>query len=178
MALKATIYKADLNIADMDRGYYGQHSLTIARHPSETDERMMLRVLAFARHASDTLEFGRGISDEEDAAVWQKNLVDEIELWIELGLPDEKRLRKACNRAAEVWLYAYGGRTVDIWWDGIKGQTTRFDHLHVLNVAPETLTALGEMAERSMQLQATIQDGQLWLSNDKTNLLVELTTLK
>ncbi|SMC20885.1 Uncharacterized conserved protein YaeQ, suppresses RfaH defect [Andreprevotia lacus DSM 23236] len=178
MALKATIFKADLNITDMDRGYYASHSLTIARHPSETDERMMLRVLAFARHASETLEFGRGISDEDDATIWQKNLVDEIELWIELGLPDEKRLRKACNRAAEVWLYSYGGRQAEMWWDGIKGQMIRFDHLHVVSIAPETLTALGAMAERTMQLQATIQDGQLWLSNDNTNLLVELTTVK
>ncbi|KAF0814886.1 hypothetical protein IGB42_00942 [Andreprevotia sp. IGB-42] len=178
MAIKATIFKADLNITDMDRGYYASHALTIARHPSETDERMMLRVLAFARHASESLEFGRGISDDEDATIWQKNLVDEIEVWVELGLPDEKRLRKACNRAAEVWLYAYGGRQAEMWWDSIKGQMIRFDHLHVVTIAPETFSALGAMAARTMQLQATIQDGQLWLSNDKENLLVELTTLK
>ena len=89
MAIKATIFKADCQIVDMDRHYYQDHSLTLARHPSETDERMMLRLLAFAYHASDTLAFTRGLSSSDEPDLWQKDLTGTIERWIELGQPDE-----------------------------------------------------------------------------------------
>ncbi|AOY01194.1 YaeQ family protein [Jeongeupia sp. USM3] len=179
MALKATIYKAELNIADMDRGYYETHALTVAQHPSETPERLMLRLVAFARHASETLAFGKGISDDEEPALWQKNLVDEIEVMIELGQPDEKRIRRAAQRAGEAWIYAYGGpRFADTWWAPMAGGFARFDNLHVLAIDNDTLGALGAMLERSMRLQVTIQDGQLWLNDEKTTLLVEFDTLK
>jgi uncharacterized protein YaeQ len=102
MALKATIYKADLQIADMDRHYYADHALTIARHPSETDERMMARVLAYALYAQDGIAFTKGLFDVDEPEVWVKNLVDEILLWIDLGQPDEARIRRACSRAEQV----------------------------------------------------------------------------
>ena len=129
MALKATIFKATLSIADMDRHYYADHHLTLARHPSETDERMMIRLLAFALNASDRLEFTRGLSTDDEPELWQKSLSDEIELWIELGLPEESRLRKACNRAREVVLYTYGGRAVPLWWNKHQSKLARFDNL-------------------------------------------------
>ena len=179
MALKATIYKADLNISDMDRGYYASHNLTIARHPSETDERMMLRVLAFAVHATDTLAFGRGISDEDDASLWQKSLIDEIELWIDLGLPDEKRIRKMSQRGEAAWIYAYGsGKQAEMWFENNRATIQRFENLHVVHVSGETMTALAAMAERTMQLQCTIQDGEIWLSDDKNNLQIVWNVLK
>ena len=115
MALKATIFKAALQIADMDRGYYAEHPLTIARHPSETDERMMLRVLAFALHAGPGLAFGRGLSTDDEPDLWQRDLTGAIRLWIDVGLPDEKLVRRACGRADEVVVYAYG-RGADLWW--------------------------------------------------------------
>nr|WP_294867795.1 YaeQ family protein [uncultured Pseudogulbenkiania sp.] len=178
MALKATIYKAELNITDLDRSYYASHNLTLALHPSETVERMMLRLVAFARHASDTLAFTKGISEDDEPDLWQKNYSDEIELWIELGEPDEKRLRKACGRADQVWIYSYGGRAADIWWQGMEGKASRFEHLQVVSVSPDTLAQLAALAERSMQLQVTIQDGQIWLSDNVHNVLVEFVTLK
>lgn len=179
MALKATIFKADLNISDMDRGYYASHNLTIARHPSETDERMMLRVLAFAAHATDTLAFGRGISDEDDASLWQKSLIDEIEVWIDLGLPDEKRIRKMSQRGEQAWIYAYGsGKTAEMWFETNRATIQRFENLHVVMVSAETMTALAGMAERTMQLQCTIQDGEVWLSDDKVNVQVNWTVAK
>ncbi|KPC52092.1 YaeQ family protein [Amantichitinum ursilacus] len=179
MALKATIYKADLNISDMDRGYYASHNLTIARHPSETDERMMLRVLAFACHASETLAFGRGISDEDDAAVWQKSLIDEVELWIDLGLPDDKRIRKLSQRSQQAWIYAYGsGKTAEMWFEANRATIQRFDNLHVVHVSGDTMAGLAAMAERTMQLQCTIQDAEVWLSDDKTNLQISWNVLK
>ncbi|WP_028448316.1 YaeQ family protein [Chitinibacter tainanensis] len=173
MALKATIFKAELNITDLDRNYYATHALTVARHPSETDERMMLRLLAFAQQASETLEFTRGLCADDEPDLWQKNLVDEIECWIELGLPDEKRIKKACNRAASVWIYAYGGpRAVDLWLDGVRGQLSRFPQLNIVSVDGPELSALGALAERGMQLQITIQDGQLWISSAQGDLAI------
>lgn len=173
MALKATIFKADLNISDMDRGYYASHALTIARHPSENDERMMLRIAAFALHADEQLSFTKGLCADDEPEVWRKNYADEIELWIDLGEPDEKRLRKACGRADQVWLYCYGGRASEIWWQGMQGKASRFSNLTVVSIPPDTLQQLTTLTERSMQLQATIQDGQMWLSSGERSVLVE-----
>ncbi|WP_230369927.1 YaeQ family protein [Paludibacterium denitrificans] len=116
MALSATIYKVNLTLSDMDRSYYASHNLTLAQHPSETIERLMLRLTAFALHASDTLSFTRGLCADDEPELWQKNYSDEIELWIDLGEPDEKRLKKACSRAEQVVLYSYGGRASEVWW--------------------------------------------------------------
>lgn len=173
MALKATIFKADINISDMDRGYYAGHTLTIARHPSENDERMMLRIAAFALHADEQLSFTKGLCADDEPELWRKNYSDEIELWIDLGEPDEKRLRKACGRADQVWLYCYGGRASEIWWQGMQGKASRFANLTVVSIPPETLQQLTTLTERSMQLQATIQEGQLTLSSDKGTVFVE-----
>ncbi|WP_372966623.1 YaeQ family protein [Marinobacter sp.] len=173
MALKATIFKATLHIADMDRHFYGDHHLTVARHPSETDERMMIRLLAFALNASDNLEFTKGLSSDDEPELWQKSLSDEIELWIELGLPDEDRIRKACNRSKQVILYTYGGRAVPVWWDKHHNKLTRFSNLTIVDLPAEKITELAALAERSMDLQVSIQDGVVSFSNDKH--LVSLT---
>src|SRR5512134_968086 len=153
MALKSTIFKATLNIADMDRPYYGEHNLTLARHPSETDERMMVRLLAFALFADERLEFGRGLSAEDEPALWLKEYSGDIRLWIEVGLPDERVLRKAAGRAAEVVVLAYGGRAVDLWWAKEGAALARLDKLRVLALDAETSAALAALAQRGMQLQ-------------------------
>ncbi|GAB2894931.1 MULTISPECIES: YaeQ family protein [Microvirgula] len=173
MALKATIFKADLDISDMDRGYYASHSLTLARHPSETDERMMLRLAVFALHASERLAFTKGLIADDEPELWQKNYGDEIELWIDLGEPDEKRLKKACARADRVWLYCYGGRAADVWWQGMQSKVSRLENLTVISIPPDTLAQLTTLTQRGMQLQATIQDGQLWLAGPAHSVLVE-----
>ncbi len=174
MAIKATIFKAELNVADMDRHYYGNHALTIARHPSENDVRMMVRLLAFALNASDTLAFTRGISTDDEPDLWQKNLNDEIELWIELGQPDEKRIRKACARAKKVIIYTYQPRSAPLWWQQLEKKLERFDNLSVYNLAGDLAAQLGALASRNMQLQCTIQDGDTWLSDNEHNLAVAL----
>lgn len=173
MALKATVFKATLNIADMDRHYYADHQLTLAQHPSETDERMMVRLLAFVLHADEHLEFTRGLSTDDEPELWQKSLSDEIELWIELGLPDESRLRKACNRAKKVVLYTYGGRAVSLWWEKNHNKLSRFNNLTVIDLPQEGTEALAGLAERTMSLQCTIQDGEVGIGNENT--LVTLT---
>ncbi|TDT41700.1 uncharacterized protein YaeQ [Halospina denitrificans] len=173
MALKATICKAALTIADMDRQYYGDHSLTLAQHPSENDERLMVRLLAFALNASETLEFTRGLSTDDEPELWDRNLTGEIDLWIELGLPDEDRIRKACNRARRVRVYAYGGRIVDVWWQKLHGKLGRYDNLEVINLPRDGTQALADMADKGMALQCTIQEGQVGVGNEHSHVMLE-----
>jgi len=178
MALKSTIFKADVQISNMDSNYYATHSLTLAQHPSETEERLMLRLLAFMLHASERLEFGKGLSNEEEAALWEKDLTDQVQLWIEVGTPDEKRVRKACHRADRVIIYAYGSRAVPVWWQQNHKDLERFANLSVFGVNKTFSDQLTAMCERTMQLQCTIQDGMAWISNAKDTLQVELEQLK
>jgi uncharacterized protein YaeQ len=178
MALKSTIFKAELSIADIDRGYYRDHSLTLARHPSETDERMMVRLLAFALHAGEALEFGRGLSAENEPDLWQRDLTGAIERWIEVGLPDEREVRKACGRARWVDILAYGGRAVDLWWDGARARLERQDGLTVTEVPLDASRALAQLAGRSMRLQVTIQEGHLLVVDGSSSISTALRYLK
>ncbi|WP_243049514.1 YaeQ family protein [Dyella sp. RRB7] len=173
MALNATIYKAELQVSDMDRHYYATHALTVARHPSETAERLMVRLLAFALYADDRLEFGKGLSDEDEPALWRKAYTGEIEQWIELGQPDEARIRKACGRAQQVVVINYSGRSADIWWDKLAGTLHRNRNLTVLDIPAETVETLAAMSERGMRLQCLIQDGQLQVMSETTSVSVE-----
>jgi uncharacterized protein YaeQ len=164
MAQNATIYKVDLSIADMDRHYYETHKLTIARHPSETDERLMVRILAFALSAHEHLEMTKGISTDDEPDIWQKSLSGELELWVALGMPSEKIIRQSCRRSAKVVVYTYGGRPAEVWWDKIKGNTTRFANLSVVNLAEGDTKELAQQVTRSMQMQVTVQDGEVMVS--------------
>jgi uncharacterized protein YaeQ len=173
MAPKATIYKAELQVSDMDRHYYATHALTLARHPSETDERLMVRLLAFALHADERLEFGRGLSTDDEPDLWRKSLTGEIEQWIELGQPDEQRIRKACGRARQVVVINYSGRGADIWWDKIADALERSKNLTVIDIPAAATQALAAMAERSMQLQCLIQDGHAQLMSENASVSIE-----
>jgi len=177
MAIKATINKACIHLSDMDRNYYDTLNLTIAQHPSETDTRMMVRLLAFILNANENLQFGKGVSDEEEAAIWQINYSEEIELWIELGQLDDKRLKKACNRAQKVILYTYGS-SAETWWKQSQNKLRLFNKLSVEFVSQEICDALAKLAGRSMDFQCSIQDNQLWLTAGDETLLIETTTLK
>ena len=178
MAIKSTIFKVNLQIADMERHYYQDHALTIARHPSETDERMMVRLLAFALHAHEYLEFGQGMTADDEADIWRKDLTGAIELWIDVGLPDEKLIRKACGRANQVMIYTYGGRTAEMWFAQNSSQFERLKNLTVVNLPSENTRAMAKLAQRNMQLQCTIQDGQVWLGDGNESVMVERMGLK
>ncbi len=169
MALKATIHKAQLQIADMDRNIYGDHQLTIARHPSETDERMMMRVLAYALNvpADDrqgALELAKDLWDIDEPSLWQKDLTGQIVQWIDLGQPDDKRMMKASPRAGRVAVYSYAAST-PIWWSGVASKVTRAANLTVWQVPTEQSQALAGLAQRGMQLQVTVQDGTAWVGD-------------
>lgn len=172
MALRATVYKAQLAVADMDRGRHAIHALTIARHPSETDERMMIRALMFALHSSDSLAFGRGLSNVDEPDLIDRDLTGVIELWIEVGLPDERAILKACGRARRVVVAAYGS-SVDLWWNGVAPGLARARNLDVVRILPDASRALAGLAARTMDLQATIQDGIVWFSDPSTTIEIE-----
>jgi len=178
MAQKATIYKVELSVSDMDRHYYETHKLTVAKHPSETDERLMVRLLAFALSAREELEFSRGLSTDNEPDVWKKNFNGEIELWVTLGLPNEKIVRQSCGKAKEVIIYSFCGKTAEVWWDKIKTTTTRFENLTVINLAKVETNALAQMANRSMRLQVNIQDGDVMVSFDDNIAYVTPLTWK
>jgi uncharacterized protein YaeQ len=177
MALKATIFKADLQVADMDRHYYADHALTIARHPSETDERMMVRVLMYALYAQEGIAFTKGLFDVGEPEVWVKDLTGTIKLWIDIGQPDDARLRRACGRAEQVVAVCYSS-SCEIWWKQIENKLERLSNLTVLQVPSETSQALAALAARSMQLQCTVQDGEVWINTESGRIGVQLNRLK
>lgn len=172
MALKATIFKVELTIADMDRNYYGDHGMTIARHPSETDERMMVRVLAFVLYAHPALAFGKGLCVDDEPDLWQKDLTGAVERWIDVGQPDERWIRKACGRAREVVVVSYG-RAADVWWSGVRDKLARLPNLTVWNLDPDVAPALATLTDRSMRLQCTVQDGQVWITDGRRTVSLE-----
>ncbi|HEX5647441.1 MAG TPA: YaeQ family protein [Nitrospira sp.] len=178
MASNATIYKAHLQIADLDRQYFQDHALTLARHPSETEERLMVRVLTFALHADEALSFGRGVGAEDEPALWQRDDIGAIDLWIEIGQPDEKTLRQACGRAKQVIVYAYGARSAEVWWANQRPSLDRLKNLSVTLLPMDSVHTLAEMTRPAMQLQWTIQDGHLWIADGAQTLHLELQRLK
>ncbi|MCU0898428.1 MAG: YaeQ family protein [Burkholderiales bacterium] len=178
MALKATIFKADLQVSDMDRGHYASHAVTIARHPSETDERMMVRMLAFALNADDALAFGKGLSTEDEPDLVHADLTGAIDTWIDVGLPDPRRLRKASGRARQVIVYAYGGRAVELWWAAAAAELERARNLTVVEVPQAASQALARLAQRSMRLQCTVQDAHVWFGDDTQTVEVALVLRK
>ena len=176
MALKATIYKANLQLADMDRNVYGDHGVTIARHPSETDERMMMRVLAFAlnvpadNHNGD-LDFAKSLWDTDEPDLWQKDLTGQIVHWIDVGQPDDKRMMKSSPKAERVSVYAFASST-PVWWSGVATKITRARNLTVWQVPAEQSQALAALAQRTMQLQVTVQDGTVWIGEGQRSVEV------
>lgn len=186
MAIKSTIFKATLQVADIDHGYYADHALTLARHPSETDERMMVRLVALALNAHElqdmcsgdgTLAFGAGLSDPDDPDVHLTDFTGHKRLWLEVGQPEEKPLVKACSQADAVRVYAYANQA-EVWWRGVEGKLNRLEKLQVWRLPAEAAQALGQLAERSMQLQATVHDAVLTLSSDKGSVSLEAVRWK
>lgn len=168
MAQNATIYKIELSVSNMDRHYYETHKLTVAKHPSETEARLMVRMVAFALNAHEHLEMAKGLSTDDEPDIWQKSLSGEIDLWVALGLPSEKVMRQSSSKAAKVIVYPYGGRVAEMWWDKVKNGTTRFGNLEVVNFSETDMAALEKLASRTMKLQVNIQDGDVMVSVDES----------
>ena len=159
MATKATVYKAELEISDIDRGYYATHSLTLAQHPSENDRRLMARLIAFSLFADERLEFGRGLSSEEDPDLWQRDYTGDIEKWIELGQPDEAAIRRACGRAQHVIIVNYSGNSAEVWWSKNESSMARSKNLTVIDLDCGEVDSATRFLQRTMRLQVMIQEG-------------------
>ncbi|WP_085315881.1 YaeQ family protein [Derxia lacustris] len=177
MALGSTIFKAQLQVNDLDRHYYASHALTIARHPSETDERMMVRVLAFGLHADESLVFGAGMTSDDNADLWHHDYTGRVKLWIDVGLPEARLVKKAAARSDRVMVYAYG-RTAGMWWDKNRADLNKLDNLGVVIVSSESSQQLARCAERGMQLDCTIQDGEVMWTGADDAFAVALDTVK
>jgi uncharacterized protein YaeQ len=186
LALKSTIFKAALQVADIDNGYYADHALTLARHPSETDERMMIRLAALAFNAHQlqtvcngdgTLAFGAGLSDPDNPDVYLRDFTGQTRLWIEVGQPEDKPIIKACGKADQVMVYCFN-HAAEIWWRGIENKLTRPQNLSVFRVPTLASQALAKLAQRSMQLQATLQEGVLMLGDGANTVDIEPVRLK
>lgn len=174
MAIKATIYKATLDLSDLDRQLYSDHELTLARHPSETDERMMVRLLAFALNVPANndlgdLEFGKDMWAPEEPALWQKDLTGQLVHWIEVGQPDEKQIMRVCARASRVSVYSFASSTT-VWWKGLADKLTRARHLSVWQIPSAQSQALAALAQRTMRLHVTRQEGSVWFSEDERSV--------
>jgi uncharacterized protein YaeQ len=181
MATKSTIFKANLQIADIDHGYYADHTLTLARHPSETDERMLVRLAALAMNAwqlqsvcggDGTLAFGAGLSNPDEPDVWLRDFTGQTRLWIEVGQPEDKPVIRACGKADQVLVYCFSN-AAEIWWRGMQTKLARPQNLGVWRVPADASQALAGLAQRSMQLQATIQEGCLTLSDAQRSVDLE-----
>ncbi|AWB65022.1 hypothetical protein C2869_00555 [Saccharobesus litoralis] len=179
MALKSTIFKVQLDIADTDRHYYQSHKLTVAQHPSETDQRLMVRLLAFAINANDQLNFNQELcSNDDEAELWQVELNGQIKHWIAFGQPEEKQLKKACRMAERVTLYCYGGNAVTPWWQQIANKLNSYTNLAVFEFAEQQMIELSQLVNKNMQLQITIDSGEIWISSDIGSVHITPNTLQ
>ena len=170
MAANATINKALLTISNMDEHYYEEHNLTIAQHPSENDLRLMIRLVAFVLNANDTLMFCKGISTDDEPDLWQKSFGDDIEMWIDLGQPDEKRIKKACGRSEKVIIYTFKESLASIWFKQIENTLFRFKNLKVIHLNIEG--DIEALYKRSMNLQCNILDNELTLIDDNNSVVI------
>lgn len=173
MAPKATIFKVNLAVADITRGYYEDHILTVARHPSETDIRMLMRVVAFALNAHEYLKFGKGISSAEEPDLWQIDLTGKVDHWIDLGQPAEKRIRQACGKANKVSIYTYQKGAALPWFQEVAPSLTRFRHLRVVHLVARDEAVLESLVDRTMDLSCTFEDEQAMLTDGKQSAVIE-----
>jgi uncharacterized protein YaeQ len=176
MALKSTIYKIELLMADLDRHYYAQHQLTLAKHPSETEERLMVRLLAFMLFANDQLSFGKGLSDDDEPDLWQKDLTGAIKRWVLVGLPDEREIRKACGKSEQVVVILYGANSADMWWQQHSKALLKQNNLTIIQLIDSV--ALSHICSRSMHISCTIQDSSILLGHDTGSINIQPKILK
>lgn len=167
MALKATIYKVQLSVSNIDNNHYGDYSLTVAQHPSENESRMLYRLSVFTLLSAEEPTFTKGLSTQDEPEIWCHNQMGEIEHWVELGTPDIKRIKQACGKSKHVSIYTYRERASKEWYESIKDQLGRFKNLNIIHLTPLEGTEIGDISSRAMEVYATIQDNELWLSRDQ-----------
>lgn len=177
MAEKATIYKANLTLSDMDRNVYGDFSLTIALHPSETLERMMVRILAFCYRAAEHLTFAKGLSATEEPDLWLRHDNGTLLEWIEVGQPAPDRLKKASSQAASVKVFSYG-RGMDVWWKNNAQAIRALPKVEIHSFDAEELQHLVALADKTMNLTVSITEKIAYISTARENIAIQLREME
>ena len=179
MALKATIFKVKLSLSNLDVHFYDDFNLTLARHPSENNLRMMARLMAFILNAQEeNLAFTKGLSSDSEPDLWKINHDGSIDLWIELGHLDERRIRQIASKAKKVSIYTYQGNQSLAWFESVKNSTERFDNLDIGHFSFPEDQPIEDLVERGMNISCSIEDNEIWLSTETDRLLVTLTMQK
>lgn len=178
MALKSTIYKARLTVSNFNIHHYSDYSLTIAKHPSENDLRMMIRLLAFSLVSHEDVQFTKGLSTDSEPDLWKINHDGSIEHWIELGLPDERHIRQICSKANKVTIFTYHGNQANSWFEGIESKANRFDHLSIIHFQMKDEHLLENFAQKGMNLNISIEDNEIWISNETERICIEFQIVK
>lgn len=177
MAEKATIYKATITLADMDRNVFGDYNLTVALHPSETVERMMVRILAFCYCAAENLTFTKGLSSMEEPDLWLKHDNGTILQWIEVGQPAPERLKKASGQAQAVRVFSYG-RGMDVWWKTNSAAIRALPKVSIHSFAADELQQLCALADKTMKFSVTITETIAYVSSATENLTISLREME
>ena len=178
MALKSTVYKANISLSNLNIHHYSDYSLTLAKHPSETDLRLIIRLMVFSLLAQEGLQFTKGLGSDNEPDLWKINHDGSIDHWIELGLPDERHIRQICGKAKRVSIYTYHQNQNVQWFESLEKKLTRFDHLNIIHFLFEDELLLENFAQKGMNLTITIEDNELWLSNDNDRLKIEFKLVK
>ncbi|WP_305046849.1 YaeQ family protein [Geoalkalibacter sp.] len=176
MALPSTIHRAVVQLSDVDRGIYETLQVTLARHPSETAQRLVLRLLAYAVCHAPELSFTKGICAGDEPDLWIREPDGRVKLWIEVGTPEPQRLLKACRHAEQVVLLTAGpGR---FRWDAqYRELLTGLDNVRVLGVDYDFVSQVATGLERSITWELTISGGSLYLTSAKQTYETTLETL-
>ncbi len=177
MAKSASIHRASVNLSNVDRNHYAQFSTTLARHPSETAERMVGRLIAYALSYEEGMTFGRGVSHVEEADVWVKTPDDRVSLWVEVGLPDPERLVKASRHSERVVLYAFGP-TLRRWVDQNMDRLQQLENLSVYGLDFDFIKTLAQLTERNMDWVLTLMEGRIFLCTGDRTLEADLLNLQ
>ncbi|MBF7073172.1 YaeQ family protein [Glaciecola sp. MH2013] len=180
MALKPTIFKFNIALADLDNHHYPNLQLTLAQHPSESQERMVARLLAFCIHShkdSDELMcFSKGLSDADEPAIWRKGYDEQIQEWIDVGEPSYDRLKKACRQANETFVYSFNTKS-DVWFRQTSALFSELA-LHILSFDWLQIKALANELERTPSWSITISEGTISVSTASAQIDLSVTALQ
>lgn len=175
MALSSSIYRADIDLSNLNTHQYENYNLTMAKHPSESESRMMFRLLAYLYCAHEDLAFTKGLSAQDEPEIWQKDFAGDIVQWIELGLPDLKRIRQASGKSKSVKIFTHHQSKSEDWWSKIKGSLIRNDKVEVYHLNLVEEFDLEDLVSKSMKLSCVIEDGVMHLSNDDLRIGIEVS---
>ncbi len=172
MALKSTIFKIKISLSNMNIHHYEECSLTVARHPSENNLRMMTRVLAFCLGAQNEIQFTKGISSDSEPDLWKLNHDGSIEYWIELGHLDERRIRQACSKGRNIEIYTYQDQQSTQWFESVKNGLSRFSNLSIFQFHWPLNLNFDDFVDRGMNFSVSIEDNEVWLSTGEDRYLI------